>query len=264
MSVILPRGILAKYQTIHNFLLRLCRVNAVVRSMYSDLHKPALDDTPGDAPKKSGVDIPRTKAQVRATYRLRPERRTILSAEPELEKTILRLRFGMSHFVSALMQYIVDSAIGVNFDRMRRRLERLKRKDRAGDTRPDMLDDDGYSDFAPQASNDVEEADGQEQDSGSIYQLKSVHSLVGYHHLTLDRIMRASLLSPAAGYGVAFKLLMRLFGLILDLGKVVKEVERRMLEPAQARERVMVIKKEWEEKERVFVSLSSRHVGCWS
>jgi hypothetical protein len=224
--------------------------------MYSDLHKPPLDDTPGDAPKKSGVDIPRTKAQVRATYRHRPERRTILSSEPELEKTVLRLRFGVSHFVSALMRYIVDSAIGVNFDRMRRRLERLKRKDRAGDTRPDTPDDDGYSDLAHQSDDDAEETEeGEEADSESIYQLKSVHSLVAYHHLTLDRIMRASLLSPAAGYDVAFKLLMRLFGLVLDLGKVVKEVERRMVEPAQARARVMVIKKEWEEKERVFVSL---------
>jgi hypothetical protein len=242
MSVVLPRDILAKYQIIHNFLLRICRVNAVIRSLFSDLHKPRTNTGSDDL--KSGVDLPR-----RATNQPRI-RQTILSSDPQLEKTISHLRFRTSHFISALMRYIVDSAIGLNFAKMRRRLDKLKRSDSG--TRPPTPNDDGYS----EVGDDLE--DGEEVHEVAVLQLKSIHSLLAYHHITLDRIMRASLLSPSAGYDVTYKLLMRLFGLILDLGKVVKEVEGGTADLSEGKERVAASKEEWDEKERVFVSSHSR------
>lgn len=260
ISVLLPREILAKYQTIHNYLLRLCRVEAVIRSMYHDLHKPqdeAFEDI------KSGVDAPRSRTKGNTASR---RRQTIFSADPALESLVQGLRFRIGHFVSALTRYVVDTAIGVNWDRMRRRLGKLRRKDQTEgekNSRPGTPFEDTYSDFGSemgdmvrQSDNDDDnEVDGAAGATGPIHGLKSIHSLVVYHHLTLDKIMRACLISSSAGYDVASKLLMRLFGLILDLGKVVKEVEMRMTGLSEAKERIVGIRKEWKEKETVFVCL---------
>lgn len=260
MSVVLPRPILEKYQIIHGYLLRLCRVDAVIRIMFNDLHKPQ-DDSEVSFPK-SGVDQPRPKSRSGPTQSW--PRRTILSSDPALERTTHQLRFCMSHFVSALLRYVVDSAIGVNFSRMRKRLDKLKRRSSI-DSRPQSTtpDDDAYSDFGRDEASlheqrveheDPLDEDMDEEADYEPIQLKAIHSLVAYHHITLDKIMRACLLSPSAGYDVAYKLSMRLLGLILDLGKVVKEVEKRMMDIVEAKERVRGIKKEWEEKETVFVS----------
>ena len=90
----------------------------------------------------------------------------------------------------------------------------------------------------------------------SLHQLSSIHSLVIYHHVVLDRILRACLLAPSAGHEVTYKLLMTLFGLILDLGKAVKEIQRGVLSTEEGEEIVRQLGEEWREKEAVFVSLS--------
>jgi hypothetical protein len=47
---------------------------------------------------------------------------------------------------------------------------------------------------------------------------------------------------------------MTLFSLILDLGKAVKELERRLVAFEEAGERIREVARDWNEKEAVFVS----------
>jgi hypothetical protein len=231
--------------------------------MLHDLHKPCGHDEASE--RKAGIDLPRV--QTRAATASRSTRRTIFSLDAALEKTVCLLRFRMSHFASALMRYTVDSAIGANLSRMRRRLDKLKRPNTDWPvSRTATPEDDGFSDFgyddAPchredwddhAESDEGPDGTGREDDE-PIHHLKSIHSLVAYHHITMNRILRACLLSPAAGFGVAHKLLMRLCGLILDLGKVVKEAAQQRIGVAEAEARVKAIRTDWDEKEKVFVS----------
>ena len=138
----------------------------------------------------------------------------------------------MSQFISTLEQYLVDTAIGWNWDAMRQKLERLKR--------------------APGSEQRAPGSEPFEGDEG--IQLHSIDSLVVYHHMVLDRILRAALLAPSAGHQVTFKVLMALFGCILDLGKAVKEVERGLVGWQDGAERIEALVKEWDERETIFVS----------
>lgn len=239
-----------KYQSIHNFLLRLSRVDTVTRSLYWDIVHQSESAT---EPIKVGVDSGLNRLP--KGHRQQPRRmKAVLMSGSTVEHRLHRLRFRMSHFVTALSRYVLDTAIGANWDTMRRRLERLKRRDPArGENRPPTPSAEMGEDFDFQPMNEVED-DNEEDDHTNIGQLQSVHSLVLYHHLTLDRIMRACLLSSHAGHQMTFKVLMALFGLVLDLGKLVKEVERGVMGFEEGEGRVKALAAEWEEKEAIFVS----------
>ena len=146
---------------------------------------------------------------------------------------------------------MLDTAIGENWDVMRRRLERLKRRSLGREESHSLTPTRDQHD--PLDFPEVDNEDEREETLHEISQLHSIHSLVVYHHLTLDRILRACLLSPHAGYQVTLKILMALLGLVLDLGKLVKEVERGVVSFQQGEEKVIGIASDWEEKEVVFV-----------
>lgn len=261
ISVLLPPGIMSKYQSIHNFLLRLSRVEVVLRSLAMDVLHPS---DPFGEPIKLGVDSGLNRPPSRSGP-VDHRGRGMLSADPTLERLVQRLRFRMSGFVSSLSHYVVDTAIGTHWEVMRQRLDKLKRRT-AGkqESRPSSpegsqrgeRDADWWT--AEAADDRQDEGDSDEADDGAeehnLHQLQSIHSLVLYHHVTLDRICRACLLAPHAGYEVTYKLLMTLFSLILDLGKAVKEVERRLVAFEEAGERIREVAREWNEKEAVFVS----------
>jgi hypothetical protein len=240
---------MGKYQSIHNFLLRLARIDVVIRGLARDVLHPS---DPYLEPLKTGVD-----ELGRPQDRAISARQGMLSAVPILERLVQRTRFKMTHFVSALSQYVLDTAIGTHWDVMRRRLEKLRRRmPGREESRPSTPTQEG--DWWDGKSADLDhESEGEDEGENDVSatRLQSIHSLVLYHHVTLDRITRACLLSPHAGYQVTYKLLMSLFGLVLDLGKAVKEVERRMLALDEAERRVRSIADEWEEKEAVFVSV---------
>lgn len=235
------------YQSIHNFLLRLSRIDTVVRSLFWGV---AHQSQSTSERIKVGVDFGLNRPSSGSGRQSRPTK-TVLMAGSKIEHELHRLRFRISHFVSALSRYVLDTAIGANWDVMRRRLERLKRRTPGRDeSRPSTplggpLDALDFEQTPEPASGD---------EFSSIGQLQSIHSLVVYHHFTLDRILKACLLSPHAGYQVTFKILMVLFGLVLDLGKLVKEVERDLVDWEVGEERVKSIAVEWEDKEAIFVS----------
>ena len=254
ISTLLPSSLMTKYQKVHNFLLRISRVDTVIRTLYWDvLHQ----SEPNADFVKVGVDRglkrqPSEPRTARAT-------KAILMSGSKIEHRLHRLRFRMSHFIAVLSRYVLDTAIGANWDVMRRRLERLKRRSSSREesyASTSLLDQDDTFDFT-----EVENDDDRRESLHEINQLQSIHSLVIYHHLTLDRILRACLLSPHAGYQVTFKVLMALLGLVLDCGKLVKEVDRGVVSFQEGEDKIVGIASDWEEKEAVFVRVSDPPSG---
>lgn len=249
---ILPHQLMEKYQTIHNLILRLSRVDLVLRTMYWDvIHQFELFNEP----HKIGVDLrpssglPCYRLQERSTHSLFPKGSIA-------QRRLQILRFRMTHFVNVFGRYVLDIAIGSNWDAMKRRLERL-RKDCTGKAHNRQGTSEEESDEAwVESTLHDEEID--EIAPGGIRRLQSIHSIVLYHNMVLDKICRACLLGPQSGQQVTFKILMVLFGLVLDLGKTVKEVERGVRGWEDGVEKVDEIEKEWHEKEATFLHALER------
>ena len=262
ITPLLPSSLMAKYQSIHNLLLRICRVRTVLRLLYMDaVHRtPSFDEPvkgPGAEPKRSTASI----NCARVIHELFP-------ASSVSAATLQRVRFGMSAFMSALEEYILDRAIGANWDVMRRKLERLGRKQ--AKARAQGQAEVGIAPITPEGEDEIvfhsdvweegvvdeeDQADDDDEDGApGMVQLHSVDSLVTYHHLIVDRILRDALLSPSEGHKVTLDVLMRLFGCILDLGKIVKLVARGSVGWEDGAERVLSIASRWDELEEIFVS----------
>ena len=240
-----------KYQSIHNLLLRLGRVETVLRSMFIDTHH---SHDIFDEPLKSGVD---------AKYRPRPaqdrQRSGIFPVGSREEKRLWHLRYRMSHFITAFSRYILDIAIGGNWEVLRKRLKKLqKRQPGSGSSRPGTPSsaaghEDDDQDYFAFEELDLDDEEEEELETQQLHQLHSIHSLVLYHHLIMDRILRSCLLHPSQGHQVAFKILMTLFGICLDFAKTVKEVEKGLTGWMDGGERIEEYWREWVEKETVFV-----------
>ncbi|OCF36677.1 hypothetical protein I316_01273 [Kwoniella heveanensis BCC8398] len=287
ITVLLPRPLLAKYQSINNLLLRLARCEVVLRAMYWPiLHHTDLSIAAGDDSSRRKIDIDSRldRASAKASETLQRSRdREWLALFPEYstsEKRVRVLRLRMAHFVTALGRYVVDTAIGIKWGTMRRRLERLRKKAqdpvREEHSRPaspsaeSQADDDEHldsrsldHDYAEVEDDSNVDSDGDEEDNvggrgTGVGQLQSIHSLVLYHNLTLDKILQACLLGSSAGQQVTSKIMMRLLGLVLDLGKVLVEVERGAKGWQEGAEIVQDLEREWNEKERVFLHALER------
>lgn len=219
VAALLPTRIMDKYQQIHNLLLRLSRVDAVLSTMFMD-----------------------TRRETGFT--------------PEISQSVHQLRFQMAWFVTSLTRYILDTGIRQHWDVMRQRLERLKASGTSA------AYDDVYEDLDEEAL-EADEADDQgDVELGALSQLESAHSLVLYHHIILNRILRACLLADKAGQQVTFKIMMGLLGLILDFGKWVKEVQRGVGvsgRQSDAMGAIAATKRAWRDQMAIFVSrLSNR------
>ncbi|KAL7421664.1 hypothetical protein Q5752_003433 [Cryptotrichosporon argae] len=266
IAPLFPPTIMARYQAIHNLLLRISRAEAVVRSMYYDILHLSVADT------KVSVDL-----QHRPTRFASKPKDSLFPDGSGVERQTRVLRLRMAHFVGALATYTVDTAIGANWAVMRRRLERLRTTARAKAdcSRPgtpvddDVFDTDSLDTHeagtesieGAEADGDDEGHDGNGPDSDEprpLAQLRSVDSVVLYHAVVLERIARACLLAPSPGYAATFRLLMALLGLVLDTGKVLKETERGLRGWEDAGERIGTYAREWDDKERVFLHALER------
>lgn len=235
-----------KYQSVHNLLLRLQRAEAVLSSLFYDVMKF------GDGKSsKEGVDLHKRNAHLTA-----PRRKDQSLFEGEADVALRHLRFCMSWFVTAITRYILDTAIRQNWEVMRRRLDKLRKRAHLNvhtESRPmTPADDDEFEDL----DGEVFDVEGDEEDKtqlGTLSQLQSAHSLVLYHHVIMNRILRACLLSPQPGHQITFKILMSLLSLILDLSRTVKETERSG-DIEKGAQHVLAIRLEWNDKFAVFVS----------
>jgi hypothetical protein len=165
----------------------------------------------------------------------------------------------MSHFITTFSRYILDIAIGGNWEVLRKRLMKLqKRQPGSGSSRPGTPSsaaghEDDDQDYFAFEELDLDDEEEEELETQQLHQLHSIHSLVLYHHLIMDRILRSCLLHPGQGHQVAFKILMTLFGICLDFAKTVKEVEKGLTRWMDGGERIEEYWREWVEKETVFV-----------
>ncbi|BEJ16034.1 hypothetical protein CspHIS471_0506390 [Cutaneotrichosporon sp. HIS471] len=262
IATLLPTNIMDKYQRIHNFLLRLSRVDAVLRLLYFSVLRPSLP--PDASPLKTGVDA--TYIRMSSQVGLPPRaQHGPFSASSEAEKTALFLRYEMSWFVSSLSRYVLDTAVGHNWDVMRQRLDKLRRRGpvvTGTDSRP-MTPGAEYDDDYEDLDFELDEAGGDAEDEGiaqlgALSQLQSAHSLVLYHNIILNRVLRACLLSDKPGHQVTLKILMALLSLILDLAKTVAEVERGAMTVDNAAIRVSTIRQDWSDKKAVFLHALER------
>ncbi|GMK55327.1 hypothetical protein CspeluHIS016_0203830 [Cutaneotrichosporon spelunceum] len=262
IATLLPKNIMDKYQRVHNFLLRLSRVDAVLRLLYFSVLRPT--PPPDGLPVKTGVDA--TYNRMSSQVGLPPRtKHGPLAACSEAEKTALFLRYEMSWFVTSLSRYVLDTAIGQNWDVMRRRLDKLRHRGAVvtgTDSRP-MTPGAEYEVDYEDLDFELDEAGGDAEDEGaaqlgSLSQLQSAHSLVLYHNIILNRILRACLLSDKPGHQVTFKILMALLSLILDLAKTVAEVERGAITVDHAATRVSTIGQDWSDKKSVFLHALER------
>ncbi|CAK9781582.1 unnamed protein product [Cutaneotrichosporon oleaginosum] len=259
---LLPASIMEKYQRVHNLLLRLSRADAVLRLLYFSVLRPSAAQVGG--PLNTGVDSKynRTKTQIGSSSRaqLGP-----FHVGSEAEQMALFLRYEMSWFISTLSRYVLDTAVGQNWDVMRRRLDKLRRRAAMAtgtDSRP-MTPAAEYDDDYEDLDFELDEAVGDAEDEGTaqlgaLSQLQSAHSLVLYHNIILNRILRACLLSDKPGHQVTFKILMSLLSLILDLAKTVAEVERKTMTVEDAALHVSTIRQDWMDKKAVFLHALER------
>lgn len=240
----------------HNLLLRLQRAETVLSSLFYDVMKF------GDGKSsKEGVDLHKRNAHLAA-----PKRKDQSLFDGEADVALRHLRFCMSWFVTAITRYILDTAIRQNWDVMHRRLDKLRRRAHLNvhtESRPmTSADDDEFEDL----DNEVFDVEGDEEDKtqlGTLSQLQSAHSLVLYHHVIMNRILRACLLSPQPGHQITFKILMSLLSLILELSKTVKETERSG-DTEKGAQQVLAIRLEWTDKFAVFVSALSSRAIIWT
>lgn len=265
ITKLLPESVMDKYQLINNFLFRLARVDAVVQTLFVDVIHCG-PDAMDSVPVKIGVDAKFNRMPSRIGLPTE-RRRTVFPAGSEGERSLLYLRFTMSWFVSNLSRYVLDTAIGHNWGVMRRRLDKLRRRSRTSastESRPVTPGVDDGDDEFEDLDQELDEAEGGDEDSatqlGALSQLQSVHSLVLYHQIILNRILRACLLSPQPGHQMTFKVLMVLLGLVLALGKVVKEVDCGMTTPETGADQVIAIKQDWTDKQAVFVSFNGPRI----
>nr|XP_019007244.1 uncharacterized protein I203_00840 [Kwoniella mangroviensis CBS 8507]OCF70705.1 hypothetical protein I203_00840 [Kwoniella mangroviensis CBS 8507] len=270
ITPLLPTSLLSKYQTIHNLILRVSRCQIVLRTMYWQvLHQSETKDKP----TKTGIDSGFNRPSSRNSLKKSREREvhTLFPPRSNIERKVQVLRFRMSHLVNSFGEYL-DSVIGYRWGMMRRRLKRLKRKEIISKGRPssptksemqDQDDSDGdYLYAAEYGDGDVEDDEDEDDEDGivEIRQLKSPHSIMVYHQITLNRILDSCLLNHenSQGQQVTFKLLMSLLKMILDLGKALVEVSRGDMGWVDEKEMVERLEDEWEEKEKVFLHALER------
>lgn len=253
IAVLLPRNLMEKYQSCHNLLLRLGRVETVLRSMFIDNHH---SHDLFDEPLKSGVDAKAPRMKTSAREERQRQRSGIFPVGSREEKRLWHLRYRMSHFTTTFSRYVLDIAIGGNWEVLRKRLKKLQKRQsttsRPGTPSSGIGHEEENEDYFAFEELDLGD-DDEEVETQQLHQLHSIHSLVLYHHLIMDRILRSCLLHPSSGHQVAFKILMTLFGICLDFAKTVKEVEKGLLGWMDGAERIEEYWREWVEKETVFV-----------
>nr|XP_019010892.1 uncharacterized protein I206_04195 [Kwoniella pini CBS 10737]OCF49673.1 hypothetical protein I206_04195 [Kwoniella pini CBS 10737] len=259
ITPLLPPTLLAKYQSIHNLLLKISRCQIVIRTMYfSILHQSESQDEPFKTGVDSGLNRPSSKVNNTLRRSRNRQTNTLFPAKSDIEKKVQILRFRMAHLVDAFGDY-VDVSIRRKWERMRRRLVKLGKND---------IDHEDSRPISPTSTNGeymnheeyTDEEDEKDPLSDThIHELQSPHSILVYHQITLNRILKSCLLDERSqGQQVTMKLLMTLFGLVLDFGKILVEIERGLKGWMEGQEIIEVIEREWNGKERIFLHALER------
>lgn len=157
----------------------------------------------------------------------------------------------MTSFINALASFVFDTAIGKTWSLFVRRLVRLKTESQSGRAAAPGQATSPQTEGEEQASGEEGDDDHEEDNDDQTCELKSIFSLAVYHGAVLDRILvacflrtkRAPLLfsfpSPShsrltdslSARGSRHperpvqKLLTRVFTSVLDLGKLVRDVQ---------------------------------------
>jgi hypothetical protein len=261
IAPLLPVSIMDKYQVVHNLLLRLSRVDAVLRGLYFDILRP---DSIAHSQRKVGVDAHHSRPASRINQpTIHAAILGVFDPKSLTARTLGHLRFLMSGFVTAFSRYVLDT-VGHNSAVMRRRLASLHRggasrevgtsRDPSRPMTPAwMILDDDELDLDFSDDNDLGAGfDDSQAQLAAISQLQSAHSLVLYHHIILNRVTRACLLSR--GSAAAFGGLMALLALVLDFGKALKEIDRGVMGADEGADVVAGMRVQWDETYAAFVS----------
>ena len=177
--------------------------------------------------RKTGVDLGSRPPST--TPGEMSDRRSLFADHPRVEHLVHCLRFRMNTFITALSRYVLDIAIDKNWQAMRNTLEQMKKGNAAG-VADDLTD-------------------------GTVPTVQSIHSLEAYHQIIMDRILRSALLYHGSPSQLkVYQILMDLFKLILDLGKLLKQVEMGLVDEETGTEQVLTTAASWHKTEEAFVS----------
>ncbi|KAG8895859.1 hypothetical protein FRB99_000311 [Tulasnella sp. 403] len=163
LDLLINADVMDKYQRVFDFLLCLLRADSVARANFA------------------------------TCFNKTPSKTNPFSTNPKAEHLSRRINQHMQSFLSALIAYIFDSAIGSHWTTFTRRLQSLRR-----DTPSE----------SPQTETD-------ERD------LHDVFSIADYHSETLDKILTACLLKSR--HQAAGAALRKPLALILALGKLLRD-----------------------------------------
>ncbi|KAE8270607.1 hypothetical protein A4X09_0g1716 [Tilletia walkeri] len=287
ISPLLQAHASACYQRLFNFLLRILRVQTVLRGLAKSTLLLSRSGNTTSSRKSSKLHPPPPPASSTSVASL------LFTHDPLLSAALHSFRFEAQHVVNALATYVADVAIGLPWTRFQKRLRQLARGAGAGaGAAPrgttargtgsmagkgvlpsevgDLDDDDGSSVWTGAGEDDeVDDEDGEEEEeeeeeeeggerNEETFQLFNVFSLSRYHERVLDRMLQACFLKQR--FRGIMKIINDLFQLILDLGQLIQDVEspneandKANPEPAEAsaypiRERFYTLQARWKSR----------------
>ncbi|KAK0523766.1 hypothetical protein OC835_006159 [Tilletia horrida] len=263
ISPLLQAHASACYQRLFNFLLRILRVQTVLRGLAKRAFlqsRAAIrasasfkERTAKAPPSPSAAQLPHNSVAA-----------LLFTHDPLLRAALNSFRYEAQHVVNALATYVADFAIGLPWTRFQKRLRQLARGAAAGSggaagkglstvgggaatvkAGDGADDDDGSSvwtrvgsggglqdengedeDGDGDADQDGEGEEDEDEDAASneeTFQLFNVFSLSRYHERVLDRMLQACFLKQR--FRGIMKIINDLFQLILDLGQLLQDID---------------------------------------
>ena len=243
IAPLLPAPTISKYQRIFNFLLKIARVDLVLRSLTLDVLHPTAHHQVGP---KNGVDAIFTGT----SGRLVDQQSGVFPCGSSDQKRLQDLRLRMMQFVSSVQRYMIDMAVGNTWGTFRSRMEEVEGRsllDPTTATQPghhealamgDMSD--GASDLSDWEDQDLPASPPDPDYSGSPETIQGIMTL---HDGTLDKIHDLCLLSPRTR--VSHMTLMAMFEVVLQVGQAIKLLQSSIGSLAEAAESLDASNGEW-------------------
>ncbi|KAL8283618.1 hypothetical protein RQP46_005413 [Phenoliferia psychrophenolica] len=193
LHLVLTPSILSKYNRIFSSILRLTRIEAITRSIWSDISKPNLTPSPSGRPSLSAS----------------PPARVLLASSPSTQRALQSLAFELRGLVNGLSDFSFGT-IRSTYATFRRAVDSVERASHAREQRETVDDED--------------ENDGDEP-------AWNLDSLMSLHAHFLDRILEA-LFIRGPNEHLRRTIEDGIFGVVLRLGRKTKEWRRREGGPA--------------------------------
>lgn len=154
-------------------------------------------------------------------------------------KLLLRFRFQTHAFVSSLITYVFDTAIGIHFNAFTRRLEDIALKHSANSQGVGYLATDASTDPTDEFSNPTPIAD--------VFEIMEDHSRI------LDKVLGGCMLRTQQR--AISELLDDILGIVLRLGTLVRDWKRGSLKEDEAQNQLQKLHYNFERKMITLVSL---------